>query len=215
MHNNTSLEPALWTLLRRGYGWSSLRRDLSAGLTVAVVALPLSMALAIASGSTPEKGLHTAIVAGFLISALGGSRVQIGGPTGAFIPVIFGVIHQHGYEGLLLATMMAALILLVASQIPAGHIKKLARHPMLVAVKLWATGHLLSNGELNSVILFGAFLAYAVFDRIMVKRRGDNGPGPDVVAKPVNDIIAVVVGLVAYVAIAHYLHPILFGVSVR
>ena len=88
MHNNTSLEPALWTLLRRGYGWSSLRRDLSAGLTVAVVALPLSMALAIASGSTPEKGLHTAIVAGFLISALGGSRVQIGGPTGAFIPVI-------------------------------------------------------------------------------------------------------------------------------
>ena len=78
-----------------------------------------------------------------------------------------------------------------------------------------ATGHLLSNGELNSVILFGAFLAYAVFDRIMVKRRGDNGPGPDVVAKPVNDIIAVVVGLVAYVAIAHYLHPILFGVSVR
>ena len=65
------------------------------------------------------------------------------------------------------------------------------------------------------MILFGAFLAYAVFDRIMVKRRGDNGPGPDVVAKPVNDIIAVVVGLVAYVAIAHYLHPILFGVSVR
>ena len=131
MHNNTSLEPALWTLLRRGYGWSSLRRDLSAGLTVAVVALPLSMALAIASGSTPEKGLHTAIVAGFLISALGGSRVQIGGPTGAFIPVIFGVIHQHGYEGLLLATMMAALILLVAGVARVGSLMKYMPQPVI------------------------------------------------------------------------------------
>ena len=82
--------PKLFTVLRSGYGISDLRRDLLAGLTVAIVALPLSMALAIASGTTPVRGLYTAIVAGLLISALGGSRVQIGGPTAAFVPVVFG-----------------------------------------------------------------------------------------------------------------------------
>jgi uncharacterized membrane protein len=106
-----------------------------------------------------------------------------------------------------------ALILLVASQIPAGHIKKVSKHPMLLAVKLWALGHLLANGELNSVILFGSFLAYGVFDRIMVKRRGDNGPGPDVALSPVMDGVSVVVGLGAWAAIAFWLHPILFGVN--
>lgn len=106
-----------------------------------------------------------------------------------------------------------ALILLVASQIPAGHIKKVSKHPMLLAVKLWALGHLLANGELNSVILFGSFLAYGVFDRIMVKRRGDNGPGPDVALNPVMDGVSVVVGLGAWAAIAFWLHPILFGVN--
>ena len=84
--------PKLVTVLREGYGWRDFRNDTVAGLTVAIVALPLAMALAIASGTTPEKGLYTAIVAGLLISALGGSRVQIGGPTAAFIPVVFVVI---------------------------------------------------------------------------------------------------------------------------
>ena len=92
-------EPKLWTVLRQGYGVAALRSDLVAGLTVAIVALPLAMALAIASGTTPDKGLHTAIVAGFLISFLGGSRVQIGGPTAAFIPVVFAVIERFGYGG--------------------------------------------------------------------------------------------------------------------
>ena len=92
-------EPKLWTVLRGGYRWQDLRADAVAGLTVAIVALPLAMALAIASGTTPDKGLHTAIVAGFLISALGGSRVQIGGPTAAFIPVVFVVIERFGYGG--------------------------------------------------------------------------------------------------------------------
>jgi SulP family sulfate permease len=86
--------PKLLTVLRQGYGVADFRADLVAGLTVAIVALPLAMALAIASGTTPEKGLHTAIIAGFLISALGGSRVQIGGPTAAFIPVVFNVIEK-------------------------------------------------------------------------------------------------------------------------
>ena len=111
-----------------------------------------------------------------------------------------------------LVLTIPALILLVASQIPAGYIKKATKHPMLLAVKLWAVGHLLANGELNSVMLFGSFLAFAVFDRIMVKRRGDNGPGPDVALKPAMDFISVLVGLGIWAAIALWLHPILFGV---
>ena len=83
---------------------------------------------------------------------------------------------------------------------------------MLLAVKLWALGHLLANGELNSVILFGSFLAYAIFDRIMVKRRGDNGPGPEVVLDAKMDGIALVGGLAVWGAIAFWLHPVLFGV---
>ncbi|MBU2091675.1 MAG: sodium-independent anion transporter, partial [Alphaproteobacteria bacterium] len=104
--------PKLITVLRQGYGLGDLRHDALAGLTVAIVALPLAMALAIASGTTPERGLFTAIVAGFLISALGGSRFQIGGPTGAFVVVVFNVIERHGYDGLVLATLMAGVMLL-------------------------------------------------------------------------------------------------------
>lgn len=102
------------------YSWSLFRADLVAGVTVAVVAIPLSVAIAIASGARPEDGLTTAIVAGFLVSLLGGSRVQIGGPTGAFIVVVFGVIAEHGYDGLVIATAMAGIILLVAGFFRAG-----------------------------------------------------------------------------------------------
>ncbi len=113
-----------------------------------------------------------------------------------------------------LALMLPALILLVASQLPTGAIKKAVKHPMLVAVKLWAFGHLLSNGEINSVILFGSFLAYAVIDRIAVKKRGDNGPGKDAAASVMSDVGAVVIGGGLYVAILIWLHPILFGVAI-
>jgi sulfate permease, SulP family len=106
--------PKLITVLRPGYGFTDFRQDAIAGLTVAIVALPLAMALGIASGSTPEKGLITAMVAGFLISALGGSRFQIGGPTGAFVVVVLDVISRHGFDGLLLATALAGLMLIVA-----------------------------------------------------------------------------------------------------
>ena len=109
-----SFVPKLFTTFREGYSLGEFRQDAVAGLTVAIVALPLSLALAIASGTTPDKGLTTAIVAGFLISAFGGSRVQIGGPTGAFVVVVFNVIAQHGYDGLLLATALAGLILIAA-----------------------------------------------------------------------------------------------------
>jgi len=96
--------------------------DALAGVTVAMIALPLSIAIAIASGAEPAAGLVTAIVGGFLISALGGSRVQIGGPTGAFIVVVYGVIEQYGFDGLLLATLMAGLILVVAALARAGNL---------------------------------------------------------------------------------------------
>lgn len=108
-----------------GYTWRGFGTDALAGVVVAMVALPLSLAIAIASGAPPAAGLATAAVAGFLISALGGSRVQIGGPTGAFIVVVYGVIHDHGMDGLLVATLMAGAILLVAGVLRAG---RLIRH---------------------------------------------------------------------------------------
>jgi SulP family sulfate permease len=105
-----------------GYTAAQFAADTLAGLTVAMVALPLSIAIAIASGADPAKGLVTAIVGGFLISLLGGSRVQIGGPTGAFIVVVYSVIAEHGYDGLVLATLMAGVILVVAGVLRAGNL---------------------------------------------------------------------------------------------
>jgi SulP family sulfate permease len=99
--------PKLATVLREGYGLKKFQADALSGLTVAIVALPLSMAIAIASGVTPDRGLYTAIVAGFLISALGGSRFQIGGPAGAFIVLVAAIIERHDYDGLALATVIA------------------------------------------------------------------------------------------------------------
>ena len=124
-------EPKLATVLREGYGLRALRADAVAGLTVAVVALPLAMALAIASGTTPDKGLHTAIIAGFLISAFGGSRVQIGGPTAAFIPVVFVVIQKYGYGGLILCTLMAGLMLIAAGLLRLGTLMKYMPQPVI------------------------------------------------------------------------------------
>ena len=123
--------PKLYTVLRGGYGRGDLRADAIAGLTVAVVALPLAMALAIASGTTPEKGLYTAIVAGFLISAFGGSRVQVGGPTAAFVPVVFVVIQKFGFGGLILCTMLAGLMLIVAGLMRLGTLMKYMPQPVI------------------------------------------------------------------------------------
>lgn len=123
--------PKFYTVLARGYGLADFRADLLAGLTVAIVALPLAMALAIASGTTPEKGLHTAIVAGFLISLLGGSRVQIGGPTAAFIPVVFVAIERFGYGGLILCTLLAGLMLIAAGLLHLGTLMKYMPKPVI------------------------------------------------------------------------------------
>jgi len=115
------VKPKLLTTIQE-YSARLFVADALAGVTVAMVALPLSIAIAIASGAEPAAGLVTAIVGGFLISALGGSRVQIGGPTGAFIVVVYGVIEQFGFDGLLLATLMAGVILVIAALARAGRL---------------------------------------------------------------------------------------------
>jgi len=122
--------PKLLTTLH-GYDRNTLTADLGAGLTVAMVALPLAMAISIASGAPPGAGLVTAIIAGVLISTFGGSRVQIGGPTGAFIVVVYDVIATHGYDGLVLATFMAGIILIGAGFFRAGRLIRHVPEPVI------------------------------------------------------------------------------------
>jgi len=124
--------PKLLTVLREGYGLSDFRADALAGLTVAIVALPLSMAIAIASGVTPDRGLYTAIVGGFIISALGGSRFQIGGPAGAFIVLVALTAERHGLDGVILATAMAGLFLIAAGLLRLGSYIKFIPYPVTV-----------------------------------------------------------------------------------
>src|SRR6476659_8687525 len=99
------LVPKLFTTLQ-SYDRAQFVADLTAGLIVGVVALPLAIAFAIASGVTPDRGLYTAVIAGFLVSALGGSRVQIGGPTGAFVVLVYGIVQRYGVDGLIVSTIM-------------------------------------------------------------------------------------------------------------
>lgn len=124
--------PKLVTALRRGYGLEDLRHDATAGLTVAILALPLSMAIAIGAGVTPGQGLITAVVAGFLISALGGSRYQVGGPAAAFIVVVASVAAQHGEAGLMTATFLAGCILIVAGLLQLGTYIKYIPGPVIL-----------------------------------------------------------------------------------
>ncbi|MFN7224805.1 MAG: SulP family inorganic anion transporter [Paracoccaceae bacterium] len=124
--------PKLITVLREGYGLGQLRSDAIAGLTVAIVALPLSMAIAIASGATPAQGLFTAIVGGFIVSLLGGSRFQIGGPAGAFIVLVASTVALHGMDGLILATMMSGVMLLAIGFLRLGTYIKFIPFPVTV-----------------------------------------------------------------------------------
>lgn len=124
--------PKLVTVLREGYTGRDLRADVLAGLTVAIVALPLSMAIAIASGVGPERGLYTTIIGGFLVSALGGSRFQIGGPAGAFIVLVSACVMQIGIDGLILATFLSGLFLMVAGALRLGTYIKFIPYPVTV-----------------------------------------------------------------------------------
>lgn len=124
--------PKLITVFREGYGWRDVRADAVSGLTVAVVALPLSMAIAIASGVSPERGLYTAIVGGLVVSLIGGRRFQIGGPAGAFIGLVASVVERHGYDGLALATLVAGLVLVAVGLLRVGTYIKYIPFPVTV-----------------------------------------------------------------------------------
>ncbi|MGH7679560.1 MAG: SulP family inorganic anion transporter, partial [Gemmatimonadaceae bacterium] len=124
------LVPKLVTTLK-GYSRAQFTADVSAGVIVGIVALPLAIAFAIASGVTPDRGLWTAIIGGFLISALGGSRVQIGGPTGAFVVIVYGVVERFGVDGLLVATIMAGGLLILLGAVKLGGVIKFIPQPVI------------------------------------------------------------------------------------
>lgn len=129
---HTRLEPKFLTVLREGYTKKQFLSDAVAGVIVGVVALPLAIAFAIASGVKPEQGLFTAVIAGVVVSAFGGSRVQIGGPTGAFIVIVYGVVQRYGYDGLAVATIMAGILLVIMGLARLGTLLKFVPYPLTV-----------------------------------------------------------------------------------
>jgi SulP family sulfate permease len=156
------MKPKLLTTMR-DYTWRLLLGDAIAGITVALVALPLSVAIAIACGAEPRAGLVTAIIGGFLISLLGGSRVQIGGPTGAFIVVVYEVIQQHGFDGLLLATMLAGVILVIGGLLRAGRFIALVPEPVIEGFTI-GIALIIAVSQLKD--LFGLSLEHASADLV-------------------------------------------------
>src|ERR1700677_4142960 len=129
---NREFEPKLVTVFKEGYSAKLFGQDLWAGIIVGIVALPLSIAFAIASGVKPEQGLITAVIAGFLISVFSGSRVQIGGPTGAFIVIVYGIVQKYGYDGLAVATVMAGVMLIILGVARFGDVIKFIPFPVTV-----------------------------------------------------------------------------------
>lgn len=125
-------EPKLLTILKNGYTHKNFYADLTSGVIVGIISLPLAIAFAIASGVKPEQGLYTAIIAGFLIAAFGGSRVQVSGPTGAFIVVVYGIVAQYGYNGLAIATLMAGILLIVMGITRMGVFIKYIPYPVII-----------------------------------------------------------------------------------
>jgi SulP family sulfate permease len=130
--SHEKIKPKIITVFKQGYSSPVFFKDLTAGIIVGIVALPLAIAFAIASGVKPEQGLYTAIVAGFLISLLSGSRVQIGGPTGAFIVIIYGIVQKFGYDGLVIATIMAGVLLIIMGFAKLGAVIKYIPYPVTV-----------------------------------------------------------------------------------
>ena len=129
---NKIFSPKFFTLLKAGLNKKQITSDVMAGIVVGIVALPLAIAFAVASGVSPEKGLITAVIAGFIISFLGGSRVQIGGPTGAFIVIVFGIIEQYGINGLMISTVLAGIILIAFGLLKLGTLLKYIPQPLIV-----------------------------------------------------------------------------------
>ena len=161
-----------------------------------------------------------------VIAATGEAGYKIGYTVASFVGLAlitwgFGVYHATGWinvwnpptalKHIAVALMLPAVIMVVASYIR-GRIYTTLKHPMLAGIKLWAASHLLANGDLGSILLFGSFLAWAVFDRISLKHRTDTGAPPIPVGGPGNDLIAIAVGVVAYLALAFAFHPVVIGV---
>lgn len=177
MSNKIDFQPKLFELFRN-YSKTDFSTDLMAGIIVGIVALPLAIAFGIASGVTPEKGIITAIVAGFIISLLGGSKVQIGGPTGAFIVIIYGIIQEYGIEGLTVATLMAGILLVLMGVFKLGAVIKFIPYPIIVgftsgiAVTIFTTQiadvfGLNFDGEKVPGDFIGKWLVYALhFDTV-------------------------------------------------
>jgi uncharacterized membrane protein len=190
------------------------------GLPVMIVGLVLFLGV---HTLTTQRGLRARCVA-----AMGEGGYKIGYAVASFAGlalIVWGFAHYRA-EGMIsvwspptflrhfnVALMLPAVILVVASYLR-GRIYTAVKHPMLAGVKLWAFGHLLANGDLGGIILFGSFLAWAVFDRISLKHRADPGAPPIPVGGVTNDVIAVVVGIVAYLALAFAFHPVVIGVPV-
>ena len=125
-------KPKLYVVLKQGYNRQLFKKDLFAGFFVGIMALPIVIAFAIASGLTPDKGLITAIIAGFIVFVLGGSRFQIAGPTGVFIVIVYGIVQKYGINGLMISTIMAGLILVGFGLLRLGAIIKYIPHPLIV-----------------------------------------------------------------------------------
>src|SRR5690554_1557533 len=125
-------KPKLFSVLSEGYTKDKFLQDLFSGIIVGIVALPLAIAFAVASGVSPEKGIITAIIAGFIISFFGGSRVQIGGPTGAFIIIVFGILQEFGFNGLMISTILAGIFLILFNILKLGTLLKFIPHPLII-----------------------------------------------------------------------------------
>jgi uncharacterized membrane protein len=177
-------------------------------------------------------GVHTLTtqreLRGQIIASVGEGGYKIGyalASAAGLVLIVWGFAHYRAtgmwevwtpptaFKHIAVALMLPAVILVAASYIR-GRIYTTLKHPMLAGVKLWAAAHLLANGDLGSIILFGSFLGWAVFDRISLKRRGDAGAPPIPVGGPANDLIAIAVGAVAYLALAFAFHPVVIGVPV-
>ena len=167
-------KPRLFSTLRN-YNRQTFMADLMAGIIVGIVALPLAIAFGIASGVTPEKGIITAIVAGFLISAFGGTKIQIGGPTGAFIVIVYGIIQEYGMSGLAIATFMAGIFLLLLGIFRLGTIIKYIPYPIVVG---FTSGIALTIFTTQNTCRFyrqvGRLLAEFRYNRPLVYWRGNS-----------------------------------------
>src|ERR1700742_4217144 len=199
--------PKLVTVLREGYHFADFRADVIAGLTVAIVALPLSMAIAIASGTTPDRGLYAAVIGGFLVSLLGGSRFQIGGPAGAFIVLVALTAERHGIDGVILATAMAGVFLIAAGYLRLGTYVKFIPYPVTVGFTAGI-----------AVIIFASQLKDLFGITLTAKEPGELLPKLEVLARalPTTNLSAVAVSIVsvALIFILRKLRPTWPGILV-